>query len=86
MSKEPHGKGPHGQELSLEEMLKKLEDIARSLEAGDQPLEGALGLFEEGIKLAKLGHERIDAAEKRIDILLGAGTKSERVAPFDDGE
>lgn len=51
---------------SFEETLAELEDRVRRLEAGDQPLEEALKLFEEGIGLTRACHERLDAAERRI--------------------
>jgi exodeoxyribonuclease VII small subunit len=41
------------------------------LESGDLPLEQALVLFEEGVRLSRVGTERLDKAEARIDELLG---------------
>ena len=40
------------------------------LENGELPLEQALKDFENGIKLAKQGQERLQQAEQRIQILL----------------
>ncbi len=70
--------------VALEAVLARLDTIARSLESGDQPLEEALKLFEEGVSLARDGQKRIDDAEKRIEILLAAGSASERTEPFAD--
>ncbi len=70
-------------EATLETMLTELEKIAGELEAGDQPLERALALFENGIRLARAGQKRISEAEARVEILLGAGTPAERTQPFD---
>jgi exodeoxyribonuclease VII small subunit len=50
------------------------------LESGELPLEDALKEFENGIKLAQLGQERLQQAEQRIQILL---QKSETV-PLSD--
>ena len=50
------------------------------LESGELPLEDALKEFENGIKLAQLGQERLQQAEQRIQILL---QKSE-TAPLND--
>ena len=47
---------------------------------GELPLEDALKEFENGIKLAQLGQERLQQAEQRIQILL---QKSE-TAPLSD--
>ncbi|MCG6535893.1 MAG: exodeoxyribonuclease VII small subunit [Syntrophales bacterium LBB04] len=54
----------------FEEALKKLEDILRKMEAGDMTLEESLKAFEEGIKLSRICSERLDEAERRVDILL----------------
>jgi exodeoxyribonuclease VII small subunit len=53
-------------ERTFEQILTELEDRVRKLESGDQPLEDALRLFEEGIELTRACHERLDAAERRI--------------------
>lgn len=57
-------------ELDFETTLSQLENIVSRLEAGDLPLEEALKEFENGVKLAKLGQERLQQAEQRIQILL----------------
>jgi exodeoxyribonuclease VII small subunit len=58
-------------EPSFEEIIARLEVIAKRLEAGDTKLEEALALFEEGVKLAKVGGDRLDQAEKKLEILRG---------------
>lgn len=57
-------------ELDFETTLSQLENIVSRLETGDLPLEDALKEFENGVKLAKLGQERLQQAEQRIQILL----------------
>ncbi|PVX33434.1 exodeoxyribonuclease VII small subunit [Pasteurella langaaensis DSM 22999] len=57
-------------ELDFETTLAQLEAIVSQLENGDLPLEEALKEFENGVKLAKLGQERLQQAEQRIQILL----------------
>ncbi len=54
----------------FEDTLRKLEDILRKMEAGDMTLEESLKAFEEGIKLSRLCAERLDEAERKVDILL----------------
>lgn len=54
----------------FEESLAELEKRVRRLEAGDVPLEEALRLFEEGVKLAAGCHEQLEAAEKRVASLV----------------
>lgn len=51
---------------TFEQTLAELEDRVRKLEAGDQPLEDALRIFEEGIALTRECHERLDEADRRI--------------------
>ena len=51
---------------NFEEALSALESRVRKLEAGELPLEEALGLFEEGIELTRECHEKLDAADQKI--------------------
>ncbi len=54
----------------FEESLKKLEKIVSRLEKGDIPLEESLRLFEEGVQLSRFCNEKLDEAERRVEILL----------------
>ncbi len=65
-------------EPSFEAIVARLEEIAKHLEAGDTKLEQSLALFEEGVRLAKLGNRRLDEAERKIEILL----QDDNTAPF----
>ena len=60
------------EELSFEEALTGLERIVQTLEAGGLTLEEAISLFEEGMRLAKICNQRLDAAELRISQLQTA--------------
>lgn len=55
---------------SFEESLDELEKIANNLENGDLGLDEAINEFEKGIKLSKECSEKLDEAEKRINILV----------------
>ena len=55
---------------TFETSLKELERIVRRLEDGDLPLEDSLKLFEDGVKLSRECQERLNQAERRIEILL----------------
>lgn len=62
---------PEGLEaLPLEKILETLARTVERLEKGDLPLDQLLGLFEEGVKLAREGQRRLDSAEARIETLL----------------
>jgi exodeoxyribonuclease VII small subunit len=64
---------------SFEEDLKRLEEIVRSLEAGDMPLEKSLALYEEGLTLSKRCGQRLDGAEARLQSLLEKDGGTEKV-------
>jgi exodeoxyribonuclease VII small subunit len=61
---------PPPDDASFEELRGRLERIVSELEGGELPLERALSLFEEGVRLTRRAQERLDAAERRIDELL----------------
>lgn len=56
-------------EKNFEASLGALEKIVRDLEAGDLPLEQSLKLFETGVKLSRECQERLNQAERRIEVL-----------------
>lgn len=60
-------------ELKFEEALARLEEIVQDLEQGETPLDEALGLFEEGVKLARFCNEKLDQAEAKIEIMQSDG-------------
>jgi exodeoxyribonuclease VII small subunit len=51
---------------TFEEAVKRLEEIVETLERGDVPLEKALDLYEEGIRLSRTCGESLKAADLRI--------------------
>ncbi len=57
-------------EKSFEESLNELEQIASKLESGDLGLDEAIKEFENGIKLSKECSQKLDEAEKKINILV----------------
>lgn len=58
------------EEKTFEQSLNELEKIATELEKGDLSLEDAISMFENGMKLSKECSEKLDKAEKRINILV----------------
>ena len=54
----------------FEDALNKLEKVVSKLEEGDIPLEDSLKLFEEGIRLSRFCNQKLDEAEKRVEILM----------------
>jgi exodeoxyribonuclease VII small subunit len=58
---------------SFETTLEKLEKSVAVLESGDVPLEEALKLFEEGIRLSRELAKKLTAAEEKVKKLIEAG-------------
>ena len=56
---------------SFEQAVQRLGEIVEKLEGGDLPLEESLAMFEQGIRLSREAQARLDAAEKRVEQLLG---------------
>lgn len=57
----------------FESALAELETIVQTLEDGQLTLEQSLERFERGITLSRYCHERLEAAEKRIELLNEGG-------------
>ncbi len=62
--------GDGKKEIDFETALAQLERIVRELERGDLPLEKSLELFEQGVRLSRECQERLNEAERRIEVLL----------------
>ncbi len=54
----------------FEECLQRLEKLVEELEKGNVPLEQAIRLFEEGVKLSNSCRQELEAAEGKVEILL----------------
>jgi len=67
---------------SFEVALRRLEAVVAHLEQGEQPLEQALKLFEEGIRLSRVLTARLEEAQARIDQVLEMRDGKSRLAPF----
>ena len=66
----------------FEEALARLEEIVRKLESGNMSLEDSLKAFEEGVRLSRICSERLDEAERRVEILVNGTTGTTR--PFEE--
>jgi exodeoxyribonuclease VII small subunit len=55
---------------TFEAALQKLETIVQRLEKGELALEESLGLYEEGIRLSRLCHAKLEEAEGKIELLV----------------
>jgi len=57
--------------MKFEEALTKLEEAVKQLETDDLPLEQALEVFEEGINMSRVCTQQLEAAEQKVELLLG---------------
>ena len=73
----------NGNSRSFESSLEELERIVRELEQGELPLERSLELFEQGVKLSRECQDRLNQAERRIEILLRDSQGRSAVRPFE---
>ncbi|HET8644678.1 MAG TPA: exodeoxyribonuclease VII small subunit [Vicinamibacteria bacterium] len=63
---EPEG----GETPRFEAALQRLEQIVQKLEKGELPLEESQVLYEEGIRLSRICHAKLEEAEGRIETLV----------------
>jgi exodeoxyribonuclease VII small subunit len=71
---------------SFEKNLERLDAIVRQLEDADLPLEKALQLYEEGMKLSELCHKQLEEAEGRVEILTKKAGGKVVAEPFEPEE
>ena len=69
---------------TFEVQLAALEKVVRELERGDLPLEESLKLFEDGVRLSRECQERLNQAERRIEVLLRDGEGRPVLGAFDE--
>ena len=67
----------------FEECLQRLESILAELERGEIPLERAVTLFEEGMKLSTACRKELEEAEGKVEILLKQNGRIQ-AEPFDE--
>jgi exodeoxyribonuclease VII small subunit len=67
----------------FEDALEKLEKIVSKLEGGEISLEESLKLFEEGIRLSRFCSQKLEEAEKKVEILLRDKEGQWKTEPFE---
>jgi exodeoxyribonuclease VII small subunit len=55
--------------MGFEQRLERLEKLAETLREGKIPLEDAVSLFEEGMKLSRSLEKDLSKVERRVEIL-----------------
>jgi exodeoxyribonuclease VII small subunit len=79
-------KKTEAQRKNFETSLASLEQIVRELERGDLPLEDSLKLFENGVRLARECQDRLNQAERRIEVLMRDSDGRPVVSEFEKDE
>lgn len=69
-------------DMTFEEALTQLEQLVRSLENGQLPLEDALQSFEKGVQLKTICEEKLKNAQLKIDQVMNKNGVYQ-VTPFD---
>ncbi|MCI1859733.1 MAG: exodeoxyribonuclease VII small subunit [Sporolactobacillus sp.] len=69
---------------SFEQAMEQLEAIVRRLEENDVPLEKTIDLFQQGMTLSKLCHDKLESAGKRMDRMIDANGESHPFSPGED--
>ena len=79
------GAGKDIEALSFEDALNELEQIVRSLEAGEGKLDDAIQSYERGAALKKHCEEKLAEAKNRIEKILFSSAGGATIAPADIG-
>ena len=69
--------------LDFETALEKLQQIVEDLEKGGLSLDKTLAEFSQGMKLLKFCHQKLDKAEKKIELMLEEDDEFTKEVPFD---
>ena len=70
----------------FEKAFQELEKIVQRLEGEELPLDDSLQLFEEGIRLSRFCHQRLEEVEKKIETILADAKGQPVTEPFEADE
>ena len=65
-------------------LVDNLKAAVHQLETGNASLEDSLRIYENGVRLARRGHQLLDQAEKRVELLVREGREGPTAVPLDD--
>ena len=66
----------------FDDILTRLRTLVERLEGGNLTLEDSLHSFEQGMELCRRGAAILDAAEKKVEVLLAGPPGANRTAPL----
>lgn len=64
-------------DMTLEETFGELDKVVGQLEDGEISLEDSFRVYEKGMRLLKLCNEKIDAVEKKVQVISESGALEE---------
>ena len=70
----------------FEKAFQELEKIVQRLEGEELPLDESLQLFEQGIRLSRFCHQRLEEVEKKIETILADAKGQPVTEPFEAEE
>ena len=74
------------EKLSFEKSMERLEQIVRTMERGDAPLDESLKLFQEGTELVRSCGKMLEDAEMQVNKVIKTADGSPTMEVFEDGE
>ena len=86
MSSPPAKKPEADKKYDFDKSIARLEDVVQKLETADLPLDDAMTLFEEGVKLAAECQKQLAEAEGRVEILIKKAAGKLAAEPFETEE
>jgi len=69
--------------LTFESAIQRLEKIVTDMEEAELPLEDVIKKYEEGTRLVRFCSQKLDEAEKKIEILTKKTDGSVALEPFE---
>ena len=66
----------------FESALKSLEEIVTRLEGGELTLDRALALFEEGVRISRFCHAKLEEADRKVEMLIRHADGTVGEVPF----
>ncbi len=77
---------PQKDGLTFEQAIHRLEKIVAEMEGAELPLEDVLKKYEEGSRLVRFCSQKLEEAEKKIELLTKKADGSVELKPFEPAE
>ena len=72
--------------LTFEQAIQRLEKIVADMEGADLPLEDILKKYEDGTRLVRFCSQKLEEAEKKIELLTKKADGTITLEPFAPGQ